>query len=225
MSQGADQVQYNVMELETIFFDLDATLYPESNGMWAEIRYRIDAYMHERMGFSTEEIPTLRQSYYKNYGTTLRGLMANYSVDPREYLEFVHDLPLTKYLKPEPELRRTLLSIPRSRWVFTNSDLDHVQRVLTQMKISDCFDGIVDVFSLEPYCKPMPEAYQIAMQMAGMREPKACALFEDSASNLSAAHEMGFFTVLVGANGMLHSFDRGIKDIHQLREGVPELWM
>ena len=212
------------MELDTIFFDLDATLYPESNGMWAEIRRRIDLYMHERMGFSAAEIPALRQSYYKNYGTTLRGLMANYAVEPREYLGFVHDLPLDEYLRPEPELRQMLLSIPGSRWVFTNSDIDHAQRVLAKMNIADCFEGIVDVYMLEPYCKPMTEAYQTALQLAGAPDPRTCALFEDSTSNLTTAHEMGFFTVLVGANGASHNFDCHIENIHQLRDGVPELW-
>ncbi|MBC8331595.1 MAG: pyrimidine 5'-nucleotidase [Anaerolineae bacterium] len=212
------------MELDTIFFDLDATLYPESNGMWAEIRRRIDLYMHERMGFSAAEIPALRQSYYKNYGTTLRGLMANYAVEAREYLGFVHDLPLDEYLRPEPELRQMLLSLPGSRWVFTNSDLDHAQRVLAKMNIANCFEGIIDVYTLEPYCKPMTEAYQIALRQTGTSDPRRCALLEDSVSNLATARDMGFFTVLVGSNGIPHNFDRSIEDIHQLREKVPELW-
>lgn len=212
------------MELDTIFFDLDATLYPESNGMWVEIRRRIDVYMHERMGFSVAEIPTLRQNYYKNYGTTLRGLMANHAVEPHEYLGFVHDLPLDDYLRPEPDLRQMLLSIPGSRWVFTNSDIDHAQRVLAKMNIADCFAGIVDVYSLEPYCKPMAEAYQTALRLAGASDARRCALLEDSASNLTTASKMGFFTVLVGANGAPHHFDRRIENIHQLRDGVPELW-
>lgn len=33
------------MQFDTIFFDLDSTLYPESNGLWQVIRERIDLYM------------------------------------------------------------------------------------------------------------------------------------------------------------------------------------
>ena len=62
------------MSFETLFFDLDATLYPESNGLWPEIRKNIDRYMLERMNIPETEIPKLRENYYLHYGTTLRGL-------------------------------------------------------------------------------------------------------------------------------------------------------
>ncbi|MBL7164283.1 MAG: pyrimidine 5'-nucleotidase [Anaerolineales bacterium] len=212
------------MKLHTIFFDLDSTLYPESNGMWQQIRQRIDLYMHERLGLSCEAIPELRHDYFINYGTTLRGLQANFRIDQQDYLDFVHDLPLDVYLKPEHQLRQMLLSIPYQRWIFTNSDLDHTIRVLNKMEIQDCFDGIVDVWSLEPYCKPQREAYQRALELAGAPDPQACAFLDDSIRNLTPAHEAGFFTILVGQNGSHPAVERAIEDIHDLREAVPEFW-
>ena len=65
--------------------------------------------MYERIGLSWEEIPQLRQAYYENYGTTLRGLQQHYQVDAEDYLAYVHDLPLEDYLEPDPELRELLL--------------------------------------------------------------------------------------------------------------------
>jgi pyrimidine 5'-nucleotidase len=213
------------MQIHTVFFDLDSTLYPESNGMWAKIRQRIDLYMHERMGFSIEEIPELRHSYFVNFGTTLRGLQANFGIDQQDYLDFVHDLPLDEYLKPEPQLRQELLSIPHRRWIFTNSDMDHVLRVLNKMEIQDCFEGIVDVWALDPYCKPQQEAYQRALELAGAPGPEGCVFLDDSILNLTPAHEAGFYTILVGGDGSANpAVDRAIEDIHALREGVPELW-
>ena len=212
------------MNIHTIFFDLDSTLYPESNGMWGKIRERIDLYMHERMGLSYDEIPKLRHGYFVNYGTTLRGLQAHYGIDQQDYLDFVHDLPLDEYLQPEPDLRQMLLSIPHRRWIFTNSDIDHAERVLNKMEIQDCFDGIVDVWSLDPYCKPYQEAYQRALELAGAPAPQGSVFLDDSIRNLTPAHEAGFFTILVGGNGSHPNVDRAIEDIHALREGVPELW-
>ena len=214
-----------VMKFHTIFFDLDSTLYPESNGMWGKIRQRIDLYMHERLGLSDEEIPALRHGYFVNYGTTLRGLQVNFGIDQQDYLDFVHDLPLDDYLKPEPELRQMLLSIPYRRWIFTNSDIDHAERVLNKMEIQDCFDGIVDVWALDPYCKPLPEAYQRALDLARAPDPQRCAFLDDSIRNLTPAHEAGFFTILLGENGYHPKVDRAIEDIQALREGVPELWI
>ena len=193
--------------------------------MWGKIRQRIDLYMHERLGLSDEEIPALRHGYFVNYGTTLRGLQVNFGIDQQDYLDFVHDLPLDDYLKPEPELRQMLLSIPYRRWIFTNSDIDHAERVLNKMEIQDCFDGIVDVWALDPYCKPLPEAYQRALDLARAPDPQRCAFLDDSIRNLTPAHEAGFFTILVGENGYHPKVDRAIEDIHALREGVPELWI
>jgi pyrimidine 5'-nucleotidase len=212
------------MNLNTIFFDLDSTLYPESNGMWSTIRQRIDLYMHERMGLSHDVIPQLRQHYFTEYGTTLNGLQANYNIDPNDYLNFVHDLPLDDYLQVDPRLRQMLLSIPYRRWIFTNSDLAHAHRVLTKLEIEDCFEGIIDIWTLEPYCKPQREAYQRAQDMAGVPDARACALLDDSTYNIATAQEMGFFTVLVGQNGDKSQADRSLVDLLDLPEVVPEFW-
>ena len=125
------------MPIETIFFDLDATLYPESNGLWPAIRKRIDQYMQEQMGFPVEQIPILREEYYRQYGTTLRGLQAHYGIDAKDYLNYVHDLPLDNYLSKDLTLRDMLLSMPQKRWVFTNSDLPHAERVILKLGIED----------------------------------------------------------------------------------------
>jgi len=93
------------MQFRTLFFDLDATLYPESNGLWLAIRRNIDRYMSEKLDIPKSQITSLREHYYVQYGTTLRGLQIHYGIDAKDYLNFVHALPLHKYLKPDPALR------------------------------------------------------------------------------------------------------------------------
>jgi pyrimidine 5'-nucleotidase len=212
------------MKFQLVFFDLDSTLYPEANGLWAAIRKRIDLYMRQRIGLPWEEIPKLRQAYFAQYGTTLKGLQANFNIDPANYLNFVHDLPLEAYLQPEPGLRQMLLSMPLRRWVFTNSDVDHAQRVLKILGVEDCFEGIIDVWAMEPYCKPQREAYQRALELAGSAGPQGCALIDDSHHNLSTARQLGFFTVLVGRNGAHPDADRALVDLIRLPDVVPEFW-
>jgi len=212
------------MNFDTIFFDLDATLYPESNGLWPAIRENIDRFMREEMKIPEVEIPKMREYYYAHYGTTLRGLQIHYGVEPRDYLNYVHDLPLDRFLQPDPDLRKMLLSIPKRRWIFTNSDRPHAERVLTQLGIEDCFENIVDVYTLEQHPKPQPEAYQLALETAGVPEPQTCALLDDSIRNLTSAKEMGFFTILVGHNDIHPSADRSLSDIHDLPRVAPEFW-
>ncbi len=212
------------MSFHTVFFDLDATLYPESNGLWPAISQRIDLYMRQHLGIPAEQTPTMRRELYLRYGTTLKGLLAHYEFDSKEYLDFVHDLPLEDYLHPDAELRAMLTSIPARRWVLTNSDHRHAQRVLNHLGIADCFDGVIDVWALDPYCKPQPEAYLRALDIVGAERPQDCALLEDSPANLRAAREMGFFTILVNLRGEAENDQRVITDIHQLRAAAPELW-
>lgn len=212
------------MSIDTIFFDLDATLYPESNGLWPAIRKKIDQYMHEQMNIPQAEIPNLREYYYIHYGTTLRGLQIHYGIKAKEYLDYVHDLPLQHYLQPNPALRDMLLSIPRQRWIFTNSDQPHAERVLSILGIEDCFDGLVDVYAMEPHCKPNQEAYQLALSLAGNVDPYTCALLDDSINNLAPAKEMGFLAILVGKNGTNPMPDRTLEDIIDLPKVAPEFW-
>jgi putative hydrolase of the HAD superfamily len=186
------------MHFNTIFFDLDETLYPSSSGLWSAIRERINAYMHERMGFPPEQIEVLREQYFREYGTTLRGLQANYSVDMNEYLAFVHNVPLEAHLNPDPELRGVIESLPARKFIFTNADSHHANRVLDVLGLQGLFDGILDVHILAPYCKPMPESFELALQAAGSPDPRTCALLDDQARITRAARSLGLYAILVG---------------------------
>lgn len=212
------------MKYKIIFFDLDATLYPDSNGLWTAILERIDLYMHERMGFAPEDIPRLRYDFFINHGTTLRGLQIHYKIDSVDYLNFVHDLPLKEYLSPDPTLRDMLLSIPGRCWVFTNADSHHAKRVLNILTIHDCFEGMIDILMMDPLCKPREEAYSFALKHVGASDPGRCVLLDDSVRNLTPAKEIGLFTVLVGSNGAHPGVDRSVADIHDLLKIVPEIW-
>jgi len=212
------------MYFSTLYFDLDDTLYPPSSGLWDAIRHRMNEYMQGLIDLPMDDIVKLRQSYLEKYGTTLRGLQAHYEVDADEYLSFVHDLPLEKYIQPDPALRTVLLSLPQRRWVFTNSDANHASRVLNILGISDCFEGIIDIRAIDFDCKPDKIAYQKALILTLNVDPAQCVIFDDALRNLAPARELGFFTVLVGKNGREASVDRTISSLHDLKNCIPELW-
>ena len=186
------------MRFTTFFFDLDETLYPPNGGLWAEIRRRINTYLHKRMGFPLEQIETLREKYFSEYGTTLRGLQANHTVDTDDYLAFVHDVPLKSYIHPDPELREAIAGMPARKFIFTNADANHAKRVLEAMDLQGLFDGIIDVHAIAPYCKPMPESFVLALKAAGNPDPRTCVLLDDQGRITRAARTLGMFTILVG---------------------------
>ena len=212
------------MQFSTLFFDLDATLYSPSNGLWDEIRNRIFQYMREEIGLAQEEIPAIRDRYWKTYGTTLEGLRIHHGVDPDDYLIYVHQISLDKYLSQDPELGLLLSELPQDLWIFTNADRRHAEAVLEILDIREHFDGIVDLLAMDFAIKPQPEAFQIALEMAGEKDPTRCILFDDLVPNLLGAKEQGFTTVLVGNNGSVDSADFQLPTIHMIKEVLPHLW-
>ena len=212
------------MHFSTLFFDLDATLYPASNGLWEQIRLRIYKFMLEEIGIPEAEIPATRYKYWTTYGTTLEGLRIHHQVEPDDYLKYVHDLPLKDFLEPDPVLRDLLKTLPQDLWVFTNADRRHADRVLNELGISDLFSGIVDLLALNFIVKPNRKAYQTALKLAGVTDPERCVMFDDLIQNLIPAKELGFFTSLVGENGSNNQVDIQLQSIHEMKEKMPQLW-
>jgi putative hydrolase of the HAD superfamily len=204
------------MPFKTLFIDLDETIYPASSGLWEAIRKRLDLFLHDRMNFTWEEIPELRSFLFTTYGTTLRGLQILYKVDEVEYLRFVHDVPLEDYLQPDQGLRDALLSYPQRKFILTNADFNHARRVLGTMNLLDCFDGIIDIIDIAPYCKPMPEAFKIALEQADERKPSQCVLVDDTVNNLAVASRMGFYTVRVGSADLSGDYHAAINLLREL---------
>jgi len=186
------------MRFTTIFFDLDDTLYPNSTGLWHAIKERMNLYMTEHMGMDEKDVPALREQYFKMYGTTLRGLQARHDVDAQDYLAYVHDLPLEKYLTPNPLQREIIASLPTRNLIFTNADANHARRVLKILNLDDLFDTIIDVNEVAPYCKPMPESFAIAQDIADEPDPRKCVMIDDLPHTTRAALGVGMASILYG---------------------------
>lgn len=188
------------MRFSTLFFDLDDTLYPSSTGLWHAIKERMNLYMRERLAIPEDDIPTLREHYFKTYGTTLNGLQKHHQVDMQEYLAYVHDLPLSDFLTPDPIVREVIASLPGRKLIFTNADVHHARRVLKVLQLDDLFDTIVDVNEIAPYCKPMPESFAIAQDLADEPDPRRCVMIDDLSRTTRAAREVGMASILYGTD-------------------------
>jgi pyrimidine 5'-nucleotidase len=129
-------------------------------------------------------------------------------------------VPLTDFIQPDMTVRAALLSLPQRKVIFTNSDANHAGRVLNVLALTDCFDQIIDINAISPYCKPQPEAFRIALQSAGEQDPTHCVLVDDAPRNLAAARQLGFFTVCLGSNGLSSEYDIGILHLSDLGQVI-----
>jgi putative hydrolase of the HAD superfamily len=211
------------MLITHLIFDLDGTLYPHNNGIWDAIASRMEEYMHTFLGFSLQEIPAIRERYYHQYGTTLKGLIENHNIDPYEYLEFVHDIPLNQYLESDIRLQETLEKLNYSKWIFTNADVNHAIRVLTHLGVLTHFEGILGVNSLNFINKPDLEAYKKVLRLMQDPAPQNCVFFDDIPKNLVGAKALGIKTILVGSSVTAPEIDQAVPDIYQIPAAIDEI--
>lgn len=184
-------------KVEMILFDLDETLYPTNAGLMQAIGQRIHAYMEERLGMAPQLAARLRKKYYKQYGTSLRGLQVHHDIDPEDYLGFVHDVPLTDYIGPNPALQVMLGEINTRKAIFTNATTEHAGNVTNILGIEHFFERVIDVRANNFVGKPYMEAYQHVEDLIGVPAQR-CLLVEDSVRNLRPGKQLGMVTVLVG---------------------------
>lgn len=210
------------MPYQTIFFDLDDTLYGKETGVWQSTRKRIELYMQEHMGMPVEKVHATRDKYLAEYGSTLRGLYLNHHIDPEEYLVYVHDVPIEKMLSPNPKLAEMLSRLPQQKWIFTNASVAHARRVLEALGIGAHFEGIIDVKAMEYHSKPNAKAYEVALRQISPRGAAGALFVDDQGVNLSPAKGLGAGTVLIGSQPH-PAADYFIKSVEDLISAVPAL--
>ncbi len=176
-------------------FDLDNTLYPRNCGLFDHIDSLINRYLLEKIGIPAAEVDLKRRLYMKAHGTTLNGLIAHHNVDPDDYLEFVHNVPLQDYLKPDIGLKTMLAELPGKKYIFSNASNEHCLKVLDCLGLEENFSAIYDINSFD--YRPKPD---IAIYRELLDDIEAQAgdgvMIDDMAVNLLPAAALGMATIL-----------------------------
>jgi putative hydrolase of the HAD superfamily len=178
-------------------FDLDNTLYPRECNLFAQIDERITRYVMTLTALDFEAARTLQKAYYRDYGTTLNGLMRRHAIDPDDFLRTVHAIDYSP-VHAHPQLVTAIAALPGRRFVFTNGDVGHAEAVLERLGAGHLFEAIFDIRAMAYVPKPMPEAYE-AFFRAHKIDARVAAMFDDLEKNLKVPHEMGMVTVQVVA--------------------------
>lgn len=180
-------------------FDLDNTLYPRRCNLFAQIDLLISQYMVNVTQLPYDEARALQKAYYRDYGTTLNGLMQRHAVDPDHFLNTVHAIDYSP-VEAHPELLAAIKALPGRKFILTNGDVGHARAVLHRLGHADeLFEDIFDIRAMSYRPKPLPEAYAAFLEQHGI-DARRAAMFDDLEKNLKVPHEVGMRTVQVVAS-------------------------
>jgi len=183
-------------------FDLDNTLYPPSVDLFAQIETLMVDYVMQTLGLDKAQANYLRGHYWKTYGTTLAGLMAEHDIDPDPFLVAVHNIDFT-VLPKAPDLAAAIRALPGRKIVYTNGTEPYARRVLSARALDGVFDAVYGVEHADYRPKPEQAAFETVFALDGL-PPEQGAMFEDDVRNLAAPHAMAMRTVHVAPTAHSH---------------------
>jgi putative hydrolase of the HAD superfamily len=176
-------------------FDLDNTLYPARCNLFAQVDVRIGRYISDWLKVDLEEARRVQKQYWRDHGTSMRGMMSLHGVDPRHFLAFVHDIDYSP-VPSSPELERSLAALPGRKIIFTAGDVAHAEKVMGRLGVAHHFEAIFDVEAGDYWPKPHRPIYDKLVAKHGV-DPRRAAMIDDIAVNLRPAADMGMRTVWV----------------------------
>jgi putative hydrolase of the HAD superfamily len=181
--------------IDAWIFDLDNTLYPARTNLFALIDARMTDYIGTLKGCDPVEARRLQKAYFRDYGTTLAGLIADHGTDPHEFLEFVHDIELDR-IEHDAALVERIADLPGRKLVFTNGDAPYAQRVLDRLGLGTSFEAIHDIHAMDYVPKPAATSYENLCARWDI-DPHRALFAEDMVRNLAPAKTIGMTTLWV----------------------------
>lgn len=176
-------------------FDLDNTLYPASCNLFDQIDVRMKHWIADFLNVDHDEAYRIQKHYFREYGTTLKGLMDMHGADPLPYLAYVHDIDVSM-VEPNPILQDALARLPGRKLIFTNASVAHAHRVMDRLGVTHLFEGVFDIANADYTPKPSPHIYDILVDQHELN-PARTVMVEDMARNLEPAAALGMATVWV----------------------------
>lgn len=181
--------------VETWVFDLDNTLYSSSSRLFDQVDRKITEFIMQALSLEWDDAHKKQKTFFREYGTTLNGMMRIHGTHPQEYLEYVHDIDLSP-IPHSPELDQALNQLPGRKVIFTNGSTDHARNVTEKLGITQHFDGVFDIVDSAFIPKPEHSVYEKMIKAFDIN-PKAAVMVEDMARNLVPAAALGMTTVWV----------------------------
>ena len=184
-------------KVNTWIFDLDNTLYSADSGIFQQVHKLMGEFISKNLSMEISEAKKLQSKYYKQHGTTLRGLMDNHGIDPDHFLDEVHRLDYS-IVGSNKILNEELHKLEGRKIIYTNANKKHVIDVLDRIDLTNFFDEIFDIKMANYIPKPELKPYEQIINLFNIK-PESSAMFDDIAKNLVPAKKVNFTSVWIDA--------------------------
>ena len=211
-----------IENIDNWIFDLDNTLYPEDTNLFARVSKRMTVFIQKEFNLEEEPARDLQRKMFKQYGTTMRGLMTEHDMDPEKFLHFVHDIDVSD-MQVDMELKDLLGKLPGRRFIYTNGSVAHAKNITSQLGIENLFEDVFDIVASNFLPKPAPQPYD-DMVIKFSADPTRSVMIEDMAKNLRPAADLGMMTVWLRHNKDWSSEDSEGDHIHYAIDDL-KLWL
>tara|TARA_B110000014_G_C20002448_1_gene519534 strand:+ start:240 stop:905 length:666 start_codon:yes stop_codon:yes gene_type:complete len=185
----------NLNNYDTWIFDLDNTLYSAETGIFDQVDILMGKFISKNLKLEISEAKKIQKQFFKEFGTTLKGLMDEYNVDPEHFLDEVHNLDYS-IINPDNLLRDMLLKLNGRKIIYTNANRNHANEIIKRLNIENIFDNIFDIKDANYIPKPDIKPYQQLVNLYKIN-PQKTIMFDDIARNLVPASKIGFTTVWI----------------------------
>ena len=182
-------------KINTWIFDLDNTLYSADSGIFQQVHTLMGKFVSAHLNIDIKKATELQRKYYRQHGTTLRGLMDNHNVDPDHFLSEVHQLDYS-IVGPNFKLNRELKKLKGRKIIYTNANRQHANDILIRLELTNVFDNIFDIKTANYIPKPEASPYEQIISEFNI-DPITTIMFDDIAKNLVPAKNVGFASVWI----------------------------
>jgi putative hydrolase of the HAD superfamily len=178
-------------------FDLDNTLHDARSRIFPAMHDQINAFLRRRFDVDEAGANSMREHFWRTYGTTLEGLWRHHAVHPRQFLAETHVFPeLADMVVRENALKHALLRLGGTRLVFSNAPRHYVEQVLQAIGLRRYFDAVYTIEDARYRGKPALHGFHYLLRKHKL-DARRCAFVDDMLENLRTAHRLGMSTVWV----------------------------
>jgi len=178
-------------------FDLDNTLHDARERIFPAMHDQINAFLRRHFNVDEAGANSMRERFWRTYGTTLEGLWRHHAVHPRRFLAETHVFPeLADLVVRENALKHALARLGGTKLVFSNAPRHYVEQVLQAIGLKRYFDAVYTIEDARYRGKPALHGFKFLLRKHDL-DPHRCAFVDDMLENLRTAHRLGMSTVWV----------------------------